>query len=411
MAGLNPQKELRYGDWVNVDFTDADLRGYDFTGANLTGARFDGAYIKGAQFDGATVDFRSLVTAKDFAEFTLDRLRESGENLVGRGTTRVNRRIASHRQTTLQSQATVTGIGFHSGAPITLTLGPAPVDAGYVFVRTGLDGGDRELAATAEAVIATEFATVLGDRHGALVSGVEHVLAALRGMDIDNATIELDGPEVPIMDGSVAPFVAAIDQAGVVSQSAERRYIQVLKPVQVAMGDSVAELRPYPHGFMLEIGIDFDHPLIGPQYHALDLNAKVFRREISRARVFGFMSDTARLWSAGFALGASFANTVVFDEDRVLNPEGLRFADEPARRKLVDAIGDLALIGLPLLGAFRSSRGGHKLNHAVLIALLADRTAWRVVEAGASIRQSTEVSRQSAEAVWDVLRAAGRFAF
>src|SRR6266436_1527831 len=169
------------------------------------------------------------------------------------------------RQTTLGSQATVTGVGVHSGLPVSLTLGPAPVDAGFIFVRTNADGRDREVQATADAVIATEFATVLGDREGPLVSTAEHVLAALRGMGVDNATIELDGPEVPIMDGSAAAFVAAIDQAGIVTQSATLRLIQLLKPVQVAIGDSFGELRPYAAGFRAEVLIDFAYPVTGRQ--------------------------------------------------------------------------------------------------------------------------------------------------
>jgi UDP-3-O-[3-hydroxymyristoyl] N-acetylglucosamine deacetylase len=290
------------------------------------------------------------------------------------------------RQTTLRSQATVTGVGVHSGTPVSLTIGPASLDAGLVFVRTGLDSADREVQATANSVIATEFATVLGDSEGPLVSTVEHVLAALRGMGVDNATIEIDGPEAPIMDGSAAAFVTAIDQAGVVSQSAARRFIQVLKPVQVAMGDAFGELRPHASGFRAEIEIDFENPVIGRQTYALELSPEGFRREVARARTFGFMSDTARLWSAGFALGASFENSVVFDEERLLNPEGLRYADECVRHKVLDAVGDLALAGLPLLGAYRSFRGGHKLNHAVLTALLADRAAWRVAE-GETVRR------------------------
>jgi UDP-3-O-[3-hydroxymyristoyl] N-acetylglucosamine deacetylase len=284
------------------------------------------------------------------------------------------------RQTTLRSQATVTGVGVHSGLPVSLTIGPASVDAGFVFVRGGIEGGDREVQATADAVISTEFATVLGDSEGPLVSTAEHVLAALRGMGVDNATIEVDGPEVPIMDGSAAPFVRAIDQAGVVSQSAARRFIQVLRPVQVVIGDSFGELRPHAAGFRAQVEIDFANPVIGRQKFALDLSPEGFRREVCRARTFGCMADVARLWGAGFALGASFENSVVFDDKRLLNPEGLRFADECARHKVLDVIGDLALAGLPLLGAYRSVRGGHKLNHAVLTALMADRTAWRVVE-------------------------------
>ena len=270
------------------------------------------------------------------------------------------------RQTTLRSQATVTGVGVHSGLPVNLTLGPAPVDAGFIFVRTGLDGADREVQATADAVIATEFATVLGDGEGPLVSTAEHVLAALRGMGVDNAVIEIDGPEVPIMDGSSAAFVAAIDQAGIVTQSAVRRFIQILKPVQVAIGDSFGELRPFAGGFRAEVEIDFVNPQIGRQSYTFDLSAENFRREICRARTFGCMNDVARLWSAGFALGASFENSVVFDETRLLNTEGLRFSDECVRHKVLDAVGDLALAGMPLLGAYRSVRGGHKLNHAVL---------------------------------------------
>ena len=290
------------------------------------------------------------------------------------------------RQTTLRSQATVTGVGVHSGLPVNLTIGPASVDAGFVFVRTSLDGSDREVRAAAESVIATEFATVLGDRQGPVVSTAEHVLAALRGMGVDNATIEVDGPEVPIMDGSAAAFVAAIEQAGIVSQSAARRFIQVIKPVQVVIGDSVGELRPNNVGFRAEVEIDFANPVIGRQSYVLDLSAERFRRDISRARTFGCVNDVARLWSAGFALGASFENSVVFDDTRLLNSEGLRYSDECVRHKVLDVIGDLALAGLPLLGTYRSVRGGHKLNHAVLTALLADRSAWRVVEAEAGRR-------------------------
>src|SRR5260370_34126739 len=173
------------------------------------------------------------------------------------------------RQTTLRSLATVSGVGVHSGLPVSLTIGPAPVDAGFIFVRTGLDGPDREVQATAESVIATDFATVLGDCEGPLVSTAEHVLAALRGMGVDNATIEVDGPEVPIMDGSAAAFVAAIDQAGIVTLSASRRFIQVLKPVQVTMGASFGELRPHAAGFRAEVEIDFTNPVIGRQNYKL----------------------------------------------------------------------------------------------------------------------------------------------
>src|SRR6476620_365466 len=184
------------------------------------------------------------------------------------------------RQTTLRSQATVTGVGVHSGLPVSLTIGPAPVDAGFIFVRTGLEGADREVSATSESVISTEFATVLGDGEGPLVSTAEHVLAALRGMGVDNAIIEIDGPDVPIMDGSAAPFVGAIDQAGVVTQSAIRRFIQVLKPVQVAIGDAFGELRPHAGGFRVEVEIDFANPVIGQQSYPPALGPEPVRREV-----------------------------------------------------------------------------------------------------------------------------------
>jgi len=293
----------------------------------------------------------------------------------------MTRSVQAGRQTTLQDHVTVVGIGVHSGSPANLTLHPAEADTGIVFVRCGVDGQpDRELSANYRSVTATEFATVLGDQNGPAVSTTEHVLAALHGLGVDNAVVEVDGPEVPIMDGSAAPFVAAIDQVGIVSLGVLRRYIQVLKPVRVAKGESYGELRPHPRGLRIETEIEFDHPLIGRQSCAMDIEPDLFRHELARARTFGFMRDVAKLWSAGYALGASFENTVVIAENRVLNPEGLRFHDEFVRHKAVDAIGDLALSGAPLIGAYRSVRGGHKLNHAVLTALMSDRSAWAYVE-------------------------------
>jgi UDP-3-O-[3-hydroxymyristoyl] N-acetylglucosamine deacetylase len=266
--------------------------------------------------------------------------------------------------------------------PATLTILPAEADTGIVFVRCGeLGEPDREVRADFRAVTATEFATVLGDADGPLCSTAEHVLAALSGLGIDNAMIEIDGAEVPIMDGSAAAFVTAIDEAGVVTLPVPRRYIRILKPVRVAAdGGAYGELRPYSHGFRIELDIDFDHPLIGRQGVALDIEPATFRQELARARTFGFMRDVAKLWSAGYALGASFENTLVINENRLLNPEGLRYPDEFARHKALDAIGDLALAGAPLLGVYRSVRGGHKLNHAVLSALMADPSAWVLVD-------------------------------
>jgi UDP-3-O-[3-hydroxymyristoyl] N-acetylglucosamine deacetylase len=291
-------------------------------------------------------------------------------------------RMKAGRQTTLRTSATVSGVGVHSGAPATLNMLPAEPNTGIVFVRLGQNGRpDREVRADARAVTATEFATVIGDAEGPLCSTAEHVLAALTGLGIDNAIIEIDGPEVPIMDGSAAPFVAAIDQAGIVTLSAPRRFIKVLKPVRVAQGEAFGELRPYSHGFRLDIEIEFKHPAIGRQSVGFDVSAETFRNDIARARTFGFMRDVSKLWSAGLALGASLENTICLADDRVVNPEGLRFADEFARHKALDAVGDLAMAGLPILGRYRSVCGGHKLNAAVVAALMADRSAWTVVEA------------------------------
>jgi UDP-3-O-[3-hydroxymyristoyl] N-acetylglucosamine deacetylase len=283
------------------------------------------------------------------------------------------------RQTTLGSHTAVSGVGVHSGEPATLTMLPAAADTGIVFVRCNDGRPGREIRADVRAVTATEFATVLGDATGPLCSTAEHVLAALSGLGVDNAIIEIDGPEVPIMDGSASAFVAAIDKVGIVTLSAPRRCIKVLKPVRVFMDDAYGELRPNPDGFRVELEIAFDNPLIGRQSLALDVTSDTFRRELARARTFGFMRDVARLWLAGYALGASFDNTLVVSDSRVLSPEGLRYPDEFVRHKALDAVGDLALAGAPLLGVYRSVRGGHKLNHAVLSALMADASAWTLV--------------------------------
>ncbi len=292
------------------------------------------------------------------------------------------------RQTTLQDHAAVSGIGVHTGLPATLTISPADANTGIVFVRTDKElRSEREIRADIRAVTATEFQTVLGDASGPLCATAEHVLAALSGLGVDNAVVEIDGPEVPIMDGSAAPFVEAIEQVGIVTLPAPRRYVQVLKPVRVAVDDAYGELRPYAEGFRLEVEIEFDTPLIGRQALALDVNPASFRSELARARTFGFIRDVSKLWNSGFALGASFENTLVVSDTRVLNPDGLRYPDEFVRHKALDAVGDLALAGGPLLGAYRSVRGGHKLNYAVVQALLSDSSAWAIVERPEGIRR------------------------
>jgi UDP-3-O-[3-hydroxymyristoyl] N-acetylglucosamine deacetylase len=305
------------------------------------------------------------------------------------------------RQTTLCDHTALSGVGVHSGLPVTLALHPADAGTGLRFVRTRIEGRqDCEISADMTAVTATEFATVLGDASGPLVSTAEHVLAALAGLEIDNAVVEIDGPEAPIMDGSAAPFVAAIDQVGIETLDKPRRYIKVLKPVRVAMGDAFGEIRPNPRGFRVETEVEFDHPLIGRQTIAVDVKPDAFRREIARARTFGFMRDVTSLWNSGYALGASLENTLVVSDNRILNPEGTRFPDEFVRHKALDAIGDLALAGGPLLGTYRSVRGGHKLNHAVLCALMSDTSAWAWVEGevGRPARGHAEVPARLAPA-------------
>ena len=283
-------------------------------------------------------------------------------------------------QTTLKSRVTLSGIGVHSGKAVSIHLNPADPDTGVVFSRIDLDGNAREIRALVSEIGATDLSTVLGDPAGAHVATVEHLMAALLGLGIDNVAIEIDGPEVPILDGSAAMFVDAFDQAGMEEQDARRRYIRIVKPVRIENGSSWAEFRPH-NGTRFEIDIEFDSPAIGRQAFAAEVDPARFRKDVSRARTFGFMRDVERLWAAGYALGSSLENSVVIGDDhRVINVEGLRFSDEFARHKTLDAMGDLALAGARFIGCFRSWRGGHKLNAAALRRLLSDRSAFEIVE-------------------------------
>ena len=303
-------------------------------------------------------------------------------------------------QTTLRRRARLSGIGVHSNAPVELTLHPAEADHGIVFLRTGLPGsqglavtqqfaGTKELAGGQSRVIEaiwsqvtmTELCTVIGDSSAGSVSTIEHLMSALAGLGVDNVLVEINGPEVPIMDGSSVAFVEAIDEAGIVELHAPRRYLKIIKPVRIDMGRGYSELRPAAKGFHLDVEIDFSADVIGRQSTALELEPATFRREISRARTFGFIRDVERLWKAGFALGSSLENSVALEDDRVINPEGLRYKDEFVRHKTLDAIGDLALAGLPIIGAYRSYCAGHKMNVAVLEALFSDATAYDIIEA------------------------------
>ncbi len=307
------------------------------------------------------------------------------------------------KQTTLRSRAVLKGAGVHSNAPVRLVLHPAEANNGVTFLRTGLSGGrERIIEAVWSNVSMTDLCTVIGDPADASVSTVEHLLAAFSALGVDNVMVEIDGPEVPIMDGSSADFVAAIRRVGIEEMSAPRRYLKILKTVRVDQGRAFSELRPSEKGFRLEVEIDFAAGLIGRQKKTVDLDGRIFERDLARARTFGFLRDVERLWKAGFALGASLDNTVALDDERVLNPEGLRWPDEFVRHKTLDAVGDLALAGSPIIGTYRSFCGGHKMNVAVLAALFADKTAYEFIElstrreaAGAELRVAQPVYASS----------------
>lgn len=285
-------------------------------------------------------------------------------------------------QTTIAAPLTLTGIGVHSGREVSITFQPAEAGTGIMFVRQHDDGSTSEYRAVSAHVGNTDLCTVLGTNPARSVATIEHVMAALYALGLDNVVVEVDGAEMPIMDGSSEVFIDAIEQIGIVNLGVKRRYIRVTKPVRIEAGASWSEFRPYD-GTRFEVEIDFDSSLIGRQKWEGDLTAETFKTELSRARTFGFMRDVERLWAAGFALGSSLENSVVIsDDDTVINVEGLRYEkDEFVRHKTLDAVGDLALAGAQFIGCYRSYRGGHKMNANALKALLSDPTAYEVVEA------------------------------
>lgn len=299
------------------------------------------------------------------------------------------KRFIGARQTTLCREIELCGTGVHSGAPVSVILHPAEADTGLRFLVSRGSDVVAEIPADVRYVKNLTLCTVLGDERGTTVGTVEHLLAALRGLSVDNCYIEVEGRELPIMDGSSAVFVEAIDDVGTRELNESRKFIQVLKPIRVEEGDCWGEIVPHS-GFHLDVEIDFETPLIGRQRMSVEMSPGVFRHELSRARTFGFMRDVEKLWSAGLALGASLENTVAIGDDRIVNPEGLRYPHEFVRHKMLDAVGDLALAGAPLLGAFRSVRGGHRLNAQVLKALFSDEEAYAFVQAP-RIRESSLV--------------------
>ena len=282
------------------------------------------------------------------------------------------------RQRTLKNVIRATGIGLHSGEKVYLTLRPAAPETGVVFRRVDL-AEPAEIRATAENVGDTTLSTTLIDGN-IRVSTVEHLLSAMAGLGIDNAYVDLSAAEVPIMDGSSGPFVFLLQSAGIVEQDAPKRFIRIIKPVIVEFDNKWARFDPFD-GFKVSFSIDFNHPVFqgSPSTAEIDFSTTSFVKEVSRARTFGFMSDLEKLRAQNLALGGSMDNAIVVDEYRVLNEDGLRYEDEFVKHKILDAIGDLYLLGHSLIGAFSGYRSGHALNNKLIKTLIADESAWEEV--------------------------------
>jgi UDP-3-O-[3-hydroxymyristoyl] N-acetylglucosamine deacetylase len=279
---------------------------------------------------------------------------------------------------TLAGPAICAGVGVHTGSHVRLSIRPAASGSGVVFVRADIKDRDNRVPVSPEAVVQTRLGTVIGNAAGVTVSTIEHLMAALSALGVDNAVVELDGPEVPIMDGSALPFVSLLDRAGFRRQEATQAFIEILKPVRIEDGDKSAALLPCDR-FEMFFEIEFPTAAIGRQSVDLVLTEQSFREELSAARTFGFLEEVEALRAAGLGRGASLDNVVVIDGDRVINPEGLRFADEFVRHKALDAVGDLYVLGAPLLGRFEGRKAGHALNNLLLRALMARPDAWRRV--------------------------------
>ncbi|TWI02900.1 UDP-3-O-[3-hydroxymyristoyl] N-acetylglucosamine deacetylase [Luteimonas cucumeris] len=282
------------------------------------------------------------------------------------------------RQRTLKNVIRATGVGLHSGEKVYLTLRPAPVDTGILFRRIDLDPV-IEIPASAELVSETTLCTGLS-REGAKVQTVEHLMSALAGLGVDNIYVELSSAELPIMDGSAGPFVFLLQSAGIVEQDAAKRFIRIKRPVEVREGDKLARFTPYD-GYRLGFTIEFDHPMIpAAQSRAeLEFSTAAYIQEVSRARTFGFMRDLEFMRERNLGLGGSMDNAIVLDEFRVLNDDGLRYANEFVRHKILDAVGDLYLAGHAIIGAYEGHKSGHALNNKLVRALQADAAAWEVV--------------------------------
>lgn len=280
-------------------------------------------------------------------------------------------------QCTTDKAVTISGIGLHTGSRINMTLRPADAGTGILFHR--IDGARvSTIAARAENVVDTRLATVLG-QGDVRISTVEHLLATLSAYGIDNLHIDIDGPEVPVMDGSAAPFAALIEAAGLRKLSRSRIYLAIRQPLAVADGEKRINIIP-SRFFRMTFDIAFEHPLIDLQQRSIKVTAESFRRELAPARTFGFLRDVERLKAAGLARGGSLENAIVVDDERILNPEGLRFPDEFVRHKIMDAIGDLSLVGYPILGHVRAYKAGHDINHRLAQTILANPDCWQLIE-------------------------------
>jgi UDP-3-O-[3-hydroxymyristoyl] N-acetylglucosamine deacetylase len=282
------------------------------------------------------------------------------------------------KQRSLKNMIRATGVGLHTGAKVYMTLRPAPANTGIVFRRIDLDPL-VEIKGEPYAVGDTRLSSCL-ERDGVRVSTVEHLMSALAGLGVDNAYVDLTAAEVPIMDGSAGPFVFLLQSAGIEEQNARKKFFRILKPVEVREGDKWVRFEPH-NGFKLTMSIDFAHPVFDktPQSVTVDFSTTSFVKEVSRARTFGFMQDVETMRAQGLALGGSLDNAIVMDEYRVLNTDGLRYEDEFVKHKVLDAIGDLYLLGHPLIGAFSGHNTGHALNNRLLRRLMEDKPSWELV--------------------------------
>lgn len=299
--------------------------------------------------------------------------------MSGRTTADGHSGSASARQRTLRNPVQCNGVGLHSGLPVKMTLLPAAPNTGIVFRRTDVPAAQGVFPARWDVVAKTMHATLLQNDHGTTLSTVEHLMAALAGIGVDNVTVQVDGLELPIMDGSSEPFVFLMDLAGIVEQNATRRFLKILRPVEVTIGNKHAVMQP-ADAFEIECSIDFDASAIAQQSTTVTVNETTFRNDISRARTFVRLAEVDALKAHGLAKGGSLENAVVVDDAAVLNPEGLRFSDEFVRHKVLDCIGDFALAGAPILGRLVAARTGHALNNALVRAIFADPANYTYVE-------------------------------